>query len=275
VAREAATGNVAWEAASCRSFWERLQGAGGAATGNAAFSAAAFRIGTEKRPPWLVGATPESSGAVSRATALLPGIRIAAYLPPGAILRGSSPLLSVYGSTFLDVFTFLFYHLTHFPFFLFIPPSLCIGRVPPLFSLFLFWFFFFYSPGLNCSFTPPRPHTLMLRFFTDSLFLFFPVSDVSISSGNESPSATNHERCFRPSVNYGRASVSRKRDAGQNSPSGRRGRFSPSRAPSRPAVPSRRGQLASLHPPLPRRRNSRGADVTRGAHWALPQCVMV
>jgi hypothetical protein len=104
---------------------------------------------------------------------------------------------------------FLFSHSHHS----LVQTLLCIRALSPL-PVTLFYFRSF--PTLPC----PRaiPFRSVLFFFS-----FLSVGGVPISSGSGNPSATNHRGCFAPSANRGRASVSRKGDAGPISPRIRRG----------------------------------------------------
>jgi hypothetical protein len=72
--------------------------------------------------------------------------------------------------------------------------------------------------------TPPHLCAILFRSVLLSPCLLAVVG-VPIFSGNKIPSATNHRECFALSANHGRASVSRKGDAGLISPRGRRGAF--------------------------------------------------
>jgi hypothetical protein len=98
------------------------------------------------------------------------------------------------------------------------------------------------------------------------------VDSVMVSSGSRNPSVTNHEGFFAPSANRGRASVSRKGDAGLNSPRVRRGALLALVGALRSGHSLPGKQVASSHftPPI-RKRSSRGrADAMRVAQWALP-----
>jgi hypothetical protein len=76
-----------------------------------------------------------------------------------------------------------------------------------------------FSPG-----TPLRPCAIPFRLVLTFPSLFY-VGGVPISSGSGNPSATNDGSCFPSSANRGRASVSRKGDAGPISPRVRWGAF--------------------------------------------------
>jgi hypothetical protein len=194
--------------------------------------------GAWKRPPRLVGTTPESRGATSGATALLRGIRIAAYLfsfwgPVAAsgsserrdvLFQGASPrflffrFLLGYGPTprrslqaALRVPWLRFSARRDYPY-----DHTSLGsKLSPATAHYPTSCYTFCCPLILV--TPPRPRAISFRpvLFCPSLLS---VGGVPISSGNENPSATNHGGCFAPSANHRRASVSRKGDAGPISP---------------------------------------------------------
>jgi hypothetical protein len=119
--------------------------------------------------------------------------------------------------------------------------SACVRRphhptIPHLATLFSFLFTSFPLVALLLALL----HVLALSRSVSycSFFRLF-VGSVPISSGNENPSTTNHEWCFRLSINHGQACVSRKGRLAQFSHAVDGGRFSRLRASSGPIVPSR------------------------------------
>jgi hypothetical protein len=84
--------------------------------------------------------------------------------------------------------------------------------------------------------------------------------------GSGNSSTTNHGGCFPPSSNRGRASVSRKGDAGPHSPRVLRGALLARAASFGLVIPFRGGQVVSSHFPTIRKRSSRwGRCDARGA----------